>query len=53
MVYDVSYSEHSSFSELKDFVKQFNPKRVIPTVGCRSRDDSKRMHELLAHKDEF
>jgi len=53
VVYDVSYSEHSSFSELKDFVKQFNPKRVIPTVGCRSRDDSKRMHQLLAHKDEF
>ena len=38
-IYKVSvpYSEHSSFSELRDCVKRLNPKRVSPTVGAYSK----------------
>jgi DNA cross-link repair 1A protein len=33
----VPYSEHSSFSELRDCVTSLRPKRVIPTVGAYSK----------------
>lgn len=33
-VYDVPYSEHSSFGELKSCVRALNPVRIIPTVSC-------------------
>jgi len=31
--FQVPYSEHSSFPELKDFVCWLRPRRIIPSVG--------------------
>ena len=33
VIYSVPYSEHSSFSELREFVRWLEPAEVIPTVG--------------------
>jgi len=33
-VYGLPYSEHSSFEELRAFVHQLRPERVVPTVGA-------------------
>lgn len=45
-IYSVSYSEHSSFPELVDFIRTFQPQRVIPTVNC-SAEKVKEQIELL------
>lgn len=48
----VSYSEHSSFSELEAFVKYLRPRTVIPTVFSNEADSRKivaRFRNLLDH----
>ena len=32
-MYQVPYSEHSSFSEMQQFVRFMQPQRLIPSVG--------------------
>eukprot|EP00736_Rhodelphis_marinus_P004656 Rmarinus@m.10236 len=47
VVYDVPYSEHSSFTELCQCVKLLRPKKIIPTVNNKDRASSDRMIDLL------
>jgi len=37
-IYDVAYSEHSSFSELVDFVFTFKPFSIVPTVNTEKKE---------------
>ena len=37
-VHEVAYSEHSSFDELRDCVRELSPRRIIPTVNCNRGD---------------
>ena len=39
----VAYSEHSSFDELVDCVRQWRPARIIPTVSVRRGDEHVRL----------
>ncbi|KAL4650622.1 hypothetical protein ACB092_01G100800 [Castanea dentata] len=45
--YEVPYSEHCSFTELKDFVKLVSPINVIPSVNNDGSDSANAMISLL------
>ena len=45
--YEVPYSEHCSFTELKDFVKFVSPVNVIPSVNNDGSDSANAMISLL------
>ncbi|XP_039016858.1 DNA cross-link repair 1A protein-like [Hibiscus syriacus] len=45
--YEVPYSEHSSFSELRDFVKLVSPENIIPSVNNDGADSAKAMISQL------
>ena len=42
----IPYSEHSSFDELKNFIKAIRPKRIIPTVNAH---DGTKVEKMLTH----
>ncbi|KAK9829240.1 hypothetical protein WJX72_004715 [[Myrmecia] bisecta] len=45
----VPYSEHSSYNELREYVRFLKPHKVIPTVGVHDDDSGKKSHALLKH----
>jgi len=45
-IWDVPYSEHSSYTELIDFVGWVKPKQIIPTVNC---DSVVKVNNMLNH----
>jgi DNA ligase-1 len=45
----VPYSEHSNFNELKEFVRHFKPRQVIPTV-YRDENDRVRILDIFQHE---
>lgn len=45
--YEVPYSEHSSFAELKQFVQWLNPVEILPHVNAGTQQKRTRMIQLL------
>jgi len=51
-LYEVPYSEHSSFLELRAFIRAIRPRAIIPTVNAEDADHRAAMAELFAdHMD--
>ncbi|KAK3213286.1 hypothetical protein Dsin_017992 [Dipteronia sinensis] len=46
-LYEVPYSEHCSFTELKGFVKLVSPENIIPSVNNDGPDSANAMVSLL------
>ncbi|XP_076887323.1 uncharacterized protein LOC143537431 [Bidens hawaiensis] len=46
--YEVPYSEHSSFTELKQFVKFISPENIIPSVNNHGSESVNKMVSLLS-----
>jgi hypothetical protein len=38
-VYAVPYSEHSSYTELREFIKVLKPKKITPTVNAATKEE--------------
>ncbi|RZC85383.1 hypothetical protein C5167_041566 [Papaver somniferum] len=45
--YEVPYSEHSSFTELREFVKFISPQHIIPSVNNDGPESAESMNSLL------
>ncbi|PWA72318.1 DNA repair metallo-beta-lactamase [Artemisia annua] len=46
--YEVPYSEHSSFTELKEFVKFVSPETIIPSVNNHGLESTNKMVSILS-----
>lgn len=45
----IPYSEHSSFSDLQEFVGFLRPQHIIPTVGVSGEKGDTSVHKMLEH----